>query len=197
MWGGATTDVHSVTEGSDAIQRILVSPEPLAKRTVEGDLGVFVNLPHVVERIGIEELKKEFGNEITGFLEQPKAIPENEMEKRIVERLALEAAGTAVSRHAGKLRYLYGPSGKKTIAQGKDLTRVKFIIATGGALTRLPGRNEIIKKLLFSGKDTDLYPPVESKILIDNYYIMASLGVMWKKHENAAMYLMKKSLGLI
>mgnify|MGYP001222640608 CR=1 FL=1 len=37
--GGATTDVHSVTEGSEEINRILINPEPLAKRTVEGDLG--------------------------------------------------------------------------------------------------------------------------------------------------------------
>ncbi|MPU17892.1 DNA mismatch repair protein MutL, partial [Acinetobacter baumannii] len=38
--GGATTDVHSVTEGSVEILDILVTPEPKAKRTVEGDLGV-------------------------------------------------------------------------------------------------------------------------------------------------------------
>ena len=37
--GGATTDLHSVTEGSPAIQMIMMYPEPVAKRTVEGDLG--------------------------------------------------------------------------------------------------------------------------------------------------------------
>ena len=47
--GGATTDVHSVTPGSDEMARLLVSPEPLAKRTVEGDLGVYVNARHVAE----------------------------------------------------------------------------------------------------------------------------------------------------
>ena len=35
--GGATTDVHSVTEGSAEVLDILVTPEPKAKRTVEGD----------------------------------------------------------------------------------------------------------------------------------------------------------------
>ena len=35
--GGATTDVHAVTEDSDAVARILTAPEPKAKRTVEGD----------------------------------------------------------------------------------------------------------------------------------------------------------------
>jgi len=47
--GGATTDVHSVTEGSVEILDILVTPEPKAKRTVEGDLGVYVNRENVLE----------------------------------------------------------------------------------------------------------------------------------------------------
>ena len=41
--GGATTDIHSVTEGSEEIALIQITPEPVAKRTVEGDLGVYVN----------------------------------------------------------------------------------------------------------------------------------------------------------
>lgn len=41
--GGATTDVHSVTAGSDEIASISTSPEPFAKRTVEGDLGLYIN----------------------------------------------------------------------------------------------------------------------------------------------------------
>ena len=39
--GGATTDIHSVTDGSEEISRILLSPEPDAKRTVEGGSGCF------------------------------------------------------------------------------------------------------------------------------------------------------------
>ncbi|HEY6008748.1 MAG TPA: glutamate mutase L, partial [Geobacteraceae bacterium] len=39
--GGATTDVHSVTDGSMEFASKLVEPEPRAKRTVEGDLGVY------------------------------------------------------------------------------------------------------------------------------------------------------------
>jgi len=58
--GGATTDLHSVTAGSEDINLILTNPEPIAKRTVEGDLGVFVNLIHIVEKIGLDNLKKEF-----------------------------------------------------------------------------------------------------------------------------------------
>jgi len=54
--GGATTDIHSVTAGTDEINRILLDPEPEAKRTVEGDLGVYVNMENIVGMIGKEKL---------------------------------------------------------------------------------------------------------------------------------------------
>ena len=47
--GGATTDVHSVTHGSLEWASRLIEPEPYAKRTVEGDLGVFVNAHNIIE----------------------------------------------------------------------------------------------------------------------------------------------------
>lgn len=194
--GGATTDVHSVTEGSDEIQRILISPEPFAKRTVEGDLGVYVNLPHIVEKIGLEELKKEFPD-AEELIENRKPIPETDREKEFIERLTKEAVLTAVRRHAGGLRHIFGPTGKKTVAEGKDLTNVKYIIGTGGALTRLPKRVEILSSIPYDNTgDMFLYPKKGVKVLIDNYYIMASLGVLSKKHKEAALKLLMESLGL-
>ena len=56
--GGATTDLHSVATESDKIARIMIAPEPKAKRTVEGDLGVNVNRMKVIESIGEEQMKK-------------------------------------------------------------------------------------------------------------------------------------------
>lgn len=193
--GGATTDVHSVTVDSDEISRILISPEPVAKRTVEGDLGVYVNLKHVVEKIGMEELEKEFPEAIM-LTENAKAIPETKLEKEFIERLTWEAVLTSLERHAGRLRNLYGHAGKKTVAEGKDLTNVKFIIGTGGALTRLPKRIEILNKVARHGKGEELFPKNEARILIDNNYIMASLGVLSKRYPADAIELFKKSFAL-
>src|SRR5690554_4871212 len=120
--GGATTDVHSVTEGSEEISRILINPEPLAKRTVEGDLGVYVNMHNIVNMVGKEELIKELNismEEFERLIENHKPIPETELEKSFIEKLTLHAVLTAVKRHAGQLRYLYGPGGKTTLAEGK------------------------------------------------------------------------------
>jgi len=195
--GGATTDVHSVTEGSEEVGKMLISPEPVAKRTVEGDLGVYINMRNVVERIGVDKLleRLHISEEVLlNLIETHKPIPSTDLEKSFVEELAEEAVITAIRRHAGSLRDLYGPSGKKTIAEGKDLTKVKYIIGTGGALTRLPNRINIMKKISFNNKGNDLFPTKEAEILVDNNYIMASLGVLSKKYPDAALRLLLDSL---
>lgn len=196
--GGATTDLHSVTEDSDQIARLLVNPEPKAKRTVEGDLGVYVNKMKVIESIGEEKLREELSDiDIDKVLESYVAIPKTEDEIRFVERLTEEAVLRAVERHAGTIRYIYGPSGRNTVAEGKDLTQVQYIVGTGGALTRLPHRVEIMKKILtHNDSGMMLLPGEHAKILVDNDYIMASLGALSMKYKDAAAKLLEKSLGI-
>ncbi len=196
--GGATTDVHSVTTGSDEINRILLSPEPEAKRTVEGDLGVFVNMRNIVELIGMEKLSADLDWDeahLKEVIEGHQAIPESADHKLFVERLAREAVLLSSDRHAGGFRTIFGGN-NRTLAVGKDLTSVEWIIGTGGALTRLPNRIDILKSIAYSNKGDKLLPTTEAKIIIDNDYIMASLGVLSIDHEEAALKLMKKSLNI-
>lgn len=194
--GGATTDLHSVTAGSEEIARILVSPEPVAKRTVEGDLGVYVNMGNIIELIGREKLEEELGFPIDRILEEYRAVPKNPEEFQFVERLTKEAVLRAVERHAGRIRHVYGPSGRTTLAEGKDLSQVQFIVGTGGALTRLPNRVEMMKAIA-KHNETGLllFPTQEAEILVDNDYIMASLGVLSKRYKAAAVRLLARSLG--
>ena len=197
--GGATTDVHAVAEDSDAVSRILTAPEPKAKRTVEGDLGVYVNRMKVIESIGEAKLREECENklhiDLDKTLESYVAIPKNDNEFKLVERLTQEATLRAVERHAGQIRYVYGPSGRQTLAEGKDLTQVKYIVGTGGALTRLPHRVDIMEMIPKNNQTgMKLYPSEAVKILVDNDYIMASLGVLSKTHRQGAIKLLGKSL---
>ncbi len=198
--GGATTDVHSVATESDQVARIMTAPEPKAKRTVEGDLGVYVNRMKVIESMGEEELREKcekVGIDPDKVLESYVAIPKNDEERKLVEILTEEAVMKAMERHAGQIRYVYGPSGRSSVAEGKDLTQVKYIVGTGGALTRLPHRVEIMKKI--AGHDETgmrLFPTSHAEILVDNDYIMASLGVLSKKHREGAKKLLEQSLGI-
>ena len=194
--GGATTDIHSVTEGTEKVQKVLVEPEPIAKRTVEGDLGVYINKKNVAEMVKIERLTKELemsSEEIEEFINSDMAIPESEKHKRFIERLTKEAVIVSINRHAGGYRTYFGGK-SQTLAFGKDLTAVKWIIGTGGALTRLPAREKILSEIALSNKGDKLLPTAEAKILIDNDYIMASLGVLSSLYKEASIKLLFKSL---
>ncbi|MDI6601060.1 MAG: GlmL-related ornithine degradation protein [Thermoanaerobacteraceae bacterium] len=194
--GGATTDVHSVTQDSDEIAKMLIAPEPEEKRTVEGDLGIYINRYHVLDCVGIDEAVKALSMDVQRVIDGLPPIPASEDEIRLAEYLTKVACKTAVMRHAGEIKYLYGPTGRYAIAQGKDLTKVKWIIGTGGALTRLSHGPEILSSLREERKGKRLLPTTDASILIDRDYIMAAAGVMTGEFPQEALLLMKGSLGI-
>ncbi|HHW99611.1 MAG TPA: DNA mismatch repair protein MutL [Firmicutes bacterium] len=194
--GGATTDVHSVTPGSEEINRLLLHPEPLAKRTVEGDLGVYVNAPHVAERIGSPVLAARIGQEVDSLLANWPPIPSTSAELHLLEELTSEAARIALERHAGRLKQLYGPHGRSTIAEGKDLSNVRFVIGTGGPLTQLANAKQLLAAILTRPAGQTLLPKGPVEILIDKHYNLAALGVLASRYPRAALHLMRESLGI-
>jgi len=114
-----------------------------------------------------------------------------------VSRLTEEAVLKALERHAGKIRYVYGPTGRQTLAEGKDLTQVQYVIGTGGALTRLDEGASILKKATIGDNPNRLLLPNDDvEVLIDHDYIMASIGVLSTKYEKASLQLLKQSLGI-
>ncbi|NLY72640.1 MAG: DNA mismatch repair protein MutL [Tissierellia bacterium] len=197
--GGATTDVHSVTQGSEEIGRILVSPEPEAKRTVEGDLGLYINHENILDLFQKGELEKESGlskEELEIELADYGPIPTNENAKKLVSALAKKALITSVHRHAGHLIDLFFSGGKKSAAVGKDLTSIKVVIGTGGALTQLEDGLELLNSIPGSNKGDRLLPQDGIKAYLDKDYIMASLGVLSMEYKEAALKLLLNSLGL-
>lgn len=197
--GGATTDIHSCTRDSEEYARILLDPEPEHKRTVEGDLGMFVNRLAVLDLVGDNALLEKLGLDRAGAValcSELGPIPGTPQEFALVHVLAETALKIALKRHAGALREYFGPSGRKTMAQGKDLTPVRYFIGTGGALTRLPARREIIRAALAQDRKLELLPDKNIEIYVDEQYIMASLGVMSLEFREAARKLLRTSLGL-
>ncbi len=193
--GGATTDVHSVAKGSPEIQAILESPEPPAKRTVEGDLGIHVNAKNIAGLVD-ENLERDLGFNPAPVLEKMQVIPESEQEIALVQYLRDAACKMAFKRHAGRIKHLYGPGGRITVASGKDLTGVKTIIGTGGPLTRLPGGRDALAVLAGGqGYGRELYPQ-SAQVALDRRYIMASCGVLARRYPEAAISLLLESLEL-
>ncbi len=197
--GGATTDIHSVTHGNEQIEKILIAPEPFAKRTVEGDLGVYINKDNLINIITKEKLIKELNIDLISLnkiIDEYQVIP-NDRQYPLTERLTKEAFNQALERHCGRLIKMFNAGGKVIYAEGKDLTNVQHIIATGGALTRLKNNCSIIKDVLQQQNELILRPSKKANIWIDQFYIMASLGVLSKKHPEASLKLLKQSLEMI
>ncbi len=196
--GGATTDVHSVTEGSEEVRRKLISPEPLSKRTVEGDLGLFINKDTLIETVGKDKITKELNidnDQLNLLIRNYQSIP-NENQRPLTELLAYHALSISMKRHSGRFINVYGTSGMTKLAEGKDLTAVKYLIGTGGALTRLKNHLLIIERYLNEKDEMILKPLSTVKVLIDNQYIMATLGVLSLKYPEASLKLLKVSLAL-
>jgi hypothetical protein len=186
--GGATTDVHSVTDGSPEIAAISVEVQPRSKRTVEGDLGTFVSARHVLELMREPERPKTL----------PPALPTAPQDVRAAALLARVAAVTAVHRHAGHIAHLYTPQGRRTVARGRDLTACRLVIGTGGALTRLPGGELLLQETLaHSGGDERLLPPADARCVIDRDYAFACCGALLSAFPaEAVVSLMRQSTAL-
>lgn len=167
--GGATTDVHSVTQGNLEWNSRLIEPEPYAKRTVEGDLGVFVNAHNIIEM--------ENDSRWNENLFELAPIPTTEKQKELTHWLCSRAVNTAIRRHAGVISDLYTPSGKKQIVKGKDLTAIQWVIGTGGALTLIDGGEEILRNVC-TGSGKYLLPAPETKIILDREYRFSALGTL-------------------
>jgi uncharacterized protein (TIGR01319 family) len=167
--GGATTDVHSVTDGSLEWSARMIEPEPRAKRTVEGDLGVYVNAHNIVEMEGDPAWEAR--------LADLQAIPHTERQLQLTRWLCSKAVDTGVKRHAGVVSDLYTPTGKKQIVKGKDLTSVKWVVGTGGALTRVEGGERILRTIC-TGPGKFLLPSPEARVLMDRDYRFSALGTL-------------------
>jgi len=167
--GGATTDVHSVTDGSREWAPKLVDPEPRAKRTVEGDLGVFVNARNIVDLAGDPEWEPRMAD--------LQALPGTDRAKAFTRWLCERAVDIGARRHAGVITDLYTATGRRQIVRGKDLTAVRWVVATGGALTRIEGSVDALRRIC-TGAGKHLLPSPEARILIDTDYRFSALGTL-------------------
>ncbi|MFO7688721.1 MAG: glutamate mutase L [Desulfobacterales bacterium] len=183
--GGATTDVHSVTKGSPELSKMMIAPEPRSKRTVEGDLGVYINASRIVEAAGSE----------LGQVDDVRPIPETVRERENSARLVRWAVDISIWRHAGQLRVAYGAFGRNELVEGRDLSAVKHVIGTGGALTRLGKGMEILHNIKPDPRKTKLLPPRDAAVYLDRNNIMAAVGVLSQRYPQEAVKLLLESIG--
>jgi uncharacterized protein (TIGR01319 family) len=195
--GGATTDVHSVAQGKPAQADTIVAglPEPYEKRTVEGDLGLKYNLDRLLELLKERETPLNFNAIVQGFHEGRLPTTEEEYDcHRLLTCLTVEVAMT---RHAGRIEVVYGPTGERLVQHGKDLTGVKTVIGTGGPIIFSGRRREILQNVLFREENPFSLKPKNPAFYVDEQYVLYAVGLLSQVEPAKALSLARKYLKLI
>ena len=202
--GGATTDVYSMADGmpgaADTVYKGL--PEPYAKRTVEGYIGMRYSIRGIVEAAGLKrvcelaQLSPERAEALIDLLaEHTDRVPEpgSELEK-LDYALACLAIETAVARHAGSMEETYTLMGLTYVQTGKDLRQVRQVVATGGCLIHTARTAEIARHALHSPAAPMSLRPMKAEIRVDRRYILAAMGLLSETYPQTALRIMKKEL---
>ncbi len=193
--GGATTDVHSIAErrvAQDAVYGDLL-PEPLVKRTVEGDLGVRHNIDTLL-RIGKEKgLLSDHDLDVAGSLRINK-LPKTPEERHLDMKLARIATQVAVERHVGRVEDWYGPAGRMIIQRGKDLRGISSLIGTGGPIVFAENPRTVLEGALFDPSRPNLLKPESPRLYLDSSYILYAIGILANLEPKKALRIAKKYL---
>ena len=202
--GGATTDIYSMADGMPETMNTVYKglPEPFAKRTVEGDIGMRYSIRGIVEEAGVKKLAQLSGltverveQLVDEFSANPDTVPEPGSDGAALDKaLASMAVRIGVRRHAGTMEETYTMMGKTFVQEGKNLTQIKNIVVTGGSLIHSEETDDIAGYALYSPEDPGSLRPREARVLVDRRYILAAMGLLSVTQPQAALQIMKKEL---
>ena len=202
--GGATTDVYSIADGMPEHMNTVYKglPEPYSKRTVEGDIGMRYSVQGIVDAQGIDKIccysglsKERALTLIEELKKNPDRIPNGDTELSSLDfALSSCAIDEAVTRHAGTISETYTMMGQTFVQEGKNLTKVKQIVVTGGSLIHTKDTEKIAAHALYSPLKPESLKPKSADIWIDRTYILAAMGLLSSYYPRTALRIMKKEL---
>ena len=201
--GGATTDVHSVTDGLAAeggvVRRGL--PEPYVKRTVEGDLGVRHNARSILQAAGVEAIAARAAlapEQVVAMVNRcardAARLPESEEERRLDAALARAATRLAVQRHAGTIETVHTATGPVVVQYGKDLRNTAAMIATGGVFAHGLDPAFALRGGLAHPDEPLSLRPSRPDLLLDTGYLLYAAGLLGSVDPRAAVMLTRENL---
>lgn len=201
--GGATTDTYSVAKGEPKDLRTVLKglPEPYAKRTVEGDMGMRYSIHGIVDAVGINkiaelaDLKVDEAEKLLDHLtKNTDQIPDSEKLEKLDKALATCAVKVAVERHSGTLEQTFTPMGEVYVQTGKDLRDVDKMVLTGGALIHSKSPLSIVKSALEKNVLVMSLKPDHADVYLDKKYILSAMGLLSQEDPDIALRIMKKEL---
>jgi uncharacterized protein (TIGR01319 family) len=202
--GGATTDIYSIADGMPEQMNTVYKglPEPYAKRTVEGDIGMRYSIHGIVEAAGLHRVAKlaclsedRVEALVADLRQNTDKVPNGDAELESLDyALASMAIEEAVKRHAGTMEETYTLMGKTYLQEGKNLTGVKNIVVTGGSLIHTKRTEEIASHALYSPLQPMSLRPMKADVWVDRTYILAAMGLLSGYYPGVALRIIKKEL---
>lgn len=202
--GGATTDVYSMTDGKPTIDGAVTKglPEPYAKRTVEGDLGMRYSLSSLADELDLDAVADAAAagrDQVEAWVhrctEHPDTLAESgSVEQRIEEELARGAIRLAVERHCGVYQTVYTPCGQLFALTGKDLADVAYVVGIGGAIIHSEHPDYILEGSKADASDFTYAKPQHPSYKLDRRYIFASMGLLSAVNPELALRIMKEEI---
>ena len=202
--GGATTDIYSIADGMPEHMNTVYKglPEPYAKRTVEGDIGMRYSIGGIIDTAGIDKICALSGLDedtvlkiVEDLKQNTDKVPNGDTQLEALDfALASCAVDEAVTRHAGTISESFTLLGKVLVQEGKNLTGVKNIIVTGGSLIHSERISEIAKNALYSVEKPSSLRPTAANVWADKKYILAAMGLLSSYYPKTALKIMKKEL---
>ncbi|MDR2771621.1 MAG: glutamate mutase L [Clostridiales Family XIII bacterium] len=196
--GGATTDVYSVATGAPtrADVRLFGLAEPRAKRSVEGDLGLFHNLDTLADIALQSELfaatDRALFDENVKNLHTRRSVPDGDALTQCQRMLARLAVKTAVERHVGRLEPLMTGEGEIFVQRGKDLSKLTCVLGAGGPLAFSSDPRYVLAGA--ASDAPDILAPRAPRFLLDSEYILFAVGLLAQSEPAKALRIMKKYL---
>ncbi len=204
--GGATTDIYSMHDGMSSTGAVVEKglPEPFAKRTVEGDLGVRYSITNLAPEYGVERIAEHAKTDVATVEQWVETCKndtsiiseEGTVEKRIDNELAACCVELAMARHCGSFETIYTMMGPMTVQTGKDLSDVEFFIGAGGSITSSPVAEEILSRAVYRPSDLNSLKPRNPRIIVDRKNILTAMGLLKRLNPEAALDIMKQEFGI-
>ena len=202
--GGATTDIYSIADGMPEHMNTVFKglPEPYAKRTVEGDIGMRYSIQGILDAVGVSRVARLAGlteKRVQELVDDLKVntdkVPNgNDELEQLDFALASMAIEEAVRRHAGTIEETYTMMGQTFVQEGKNLTKVGQIVVTGGSLIHTRRTAQIASHALYSPQQPASLRPRKAGVWVDRSYIMAAMGLLSAHYPRTALRIMKKEL---
>ncbi len=201
--GGATTDVHSIGAGNPVQPGVVRKglPEPLTKRTVEGDLGLRYNAGTILKLCGEGRIlqhaslsQKDLAPRLEKLSQCVEVLPQTAEDQDLDFALAACATRAAMERHAGSIESLWGPQGRYDIQYGKDLTGVEHLIGTGGIFIHHRQAGDILRRTLFSPEEPFSLRPKTPSLYTDARYCLFAVGLLADRYPEPAFRIARKYL---